>query len=76
MPGGKRNGPAAVRMAVEMAKSKLITPNEAVLRVTPSQLDELLHPIADPKVEAKPLLWQKVSCRSWRCLWSDRLYCF
>ena len=50
---GKRNGPAAVRMAVEMAKSKLITPNEAVLRVTPSQLDELLHPIVDPKVEAK-----------------------
>ncbi len=49
---GKRNGPAAVRMAVEMNKSKLIDKETAVLRVTPSQLDELLHPIVDPKVEA------------------------
>ncbi len=50
---GKRNGPAAVRMAVEMNKQKLINKQEAVLRVTPSQLDELLHPIVDPKVESK-----------------------
>lgn len=48
---GKRNGPAAVRMAVDMVKEKLIKPEEAVLRVTPAQLDELLHPIIDPKVE-------------------------
>ncbi|HOT73083.1 MAG TPA: pyruvate, phosphate dikinase [Anaerohalosphaeraceae bacterium] len=48
---GKRNGPAAVRMAVDMVKEKLITPEEAVMRVTPAQLDELLHPIIDPKVE-------------------------
>ncbi|MFA5118323.1 MAG: pyruvate, phosphate dikinase [Candidatus Omnitrophota bacterium] len=54
---GKRNGPAAVRMAVDMVKEKLITKEEAVMRVTPSQLDELLHPIIDPKVELtqKPL---------------------
>lgn len=54
---GKRNGPAAVRMAAEMYKSKLIDANTAVLRVTPSQLDELLHPIVDPAVEktTKPL---------------------
>jgi len=54
---GKRNGPAAVRMAVDMEKSKLITAAEAVLRVTPSQLDELLHPIVDPEAEkkAKPI---------------------
>ncbi|MFA6216074.1 MAG: pyruvate, phosphate dikinase [Candidatus Omnitrophota bacterium] len=54
---GKRNGPAAVRMAVDMLKEKLITKEEAVMRVTPSQLDELLHPIIDPKVELtqKPL---------------------
>ncbi len=48
---GKRNGPAAVRMAMEMLKEKLISPPEAVQRVTPSQLDELLHPIIDPKEE-------------------------
>ncbi len=50
---GKRNGPAAVRMAVEMTKEKLITKDEAVTRVTPSQLDELLHPILDPAAEKK-----------------------
>ncbi len=50
---GKRNGPAAVRMAVEMHKSKLIDSITAVQRVTPNQLDELLHPIVDPNVEEK-----------------------
>ncbi|HNQ50107.1 MAG TPA: pyruvate, phosphate dikinase [Candidatus Omnitrophota bacterium] len=48
---GKRNGPAAVRMAVDMVKERLCTREDAVMRVTPSQLDELLHPIIDPKVE-------------------------
>jgi pyruvate,orthophosphate dikinase len=48
---GKRNGPAAVKMAVDMHKEKLITREEAVSRVEPSQLDELLHPILDPKAE-------------------------
>jgi pyruvate,orthophosphate dikinase len=48
---GKRNGPAAVKMALDMYKEKLITKEEAVIRVQPSQLDELLHPIIDPKVE-------------------------
>ena len=50
---GKRNGPAAVRMAVEMCKSRLIDANTAVQRVTPDQLDELLHPIVDPAAEKK-----------------------
>ncbi|MCK9423742.1 MAG: pyruvate, phosphate dikinase [Bacteroidales bacterium] len=48
---GKRNGPAAVKMAIEMFNEKLITKEEAVSRVEPSQLDELLHPILDPKAE-------------------------
>ncbi len=48
---GKRNGPAAVRMAVDMTREKLITPEMAVMRVTPAQLDELLHPVIDPKAE-------------------------
>ncbi|MBD3265224.1 pyruvate, phosphate dikinase, partial [bacterium] len=50
---GKRNGPAAVRMAVEMQKGRLIDKNTAVLRVTSNQLDELLHPVVDPKVALK-----------------------
>jgi pyruvate,orthophosphate dikinase len=50
---GKRNGPAAVKMALDMYKEKLITKEEAVIRVQPSQLDELLHPIIDPAVEIK-----------------------
>jgi len=54
---GKRNGPAAVRMAVDMLREKLIKKEDAVQRVTPSQLDELLHPIVDPAAEkaSKPL---------------------
>ncbi len=48
---GKRNGPAAVRMAVDMYREKLITKEEAVMRVQSSQLDELLHPIIDPNAE-------------------------
>lgn len=48
---GKRNGPAAVKMAMDMIKEKLIKKEEAVLRVSPAQLDELLHPIIDPKAE-------------------------
>ncbi len=48
---GKRNGIAATRMAVEMAGEGLISQDEALLRVKPDQLDELLHPMVDPKSE-------------------------
>jgi len=48
---GKRTGTAAVRMAVEMLRERLITKELAVPRVTPAQLDELLHSILDPKAE-------------------------
>ena len=48
---GKRNGQAAIRMAVEMAKSKLITKQTAILRVKPDQIDELLHPSVAPVAE-------------------------
>jgi pyruvate, orthophosphate dikinase len=48
---GKRNGPAAVKMALDMFKEKLISREDAVMRVQPSQLDELLHPIIDPAAE-------------------------
>ena len=50
---GKRNGPAAVKMAVDMVKEKMISKSDAVMRVKPSQLDELLHPIIDPMQEKK-----------------------
>jgi len=50
---GKRNGAAAVRMAVNMCEEKLISKKEAILRVKPEQLDELLHPMLDPKAEKK-----------------------
>src|SRR5437899_2322546 len=45
---GKRTGPAAVRIAVEMVGEGLITKSEAVQRVDPQQLDQLLHPVLDP----------------------------
>ncbi len=45
---GKRTGPAAVRVAVEMEKEGLIDARTAVLRVAPNQLDQLLHPVFDP----------------------------
>jgi len=45
---GKRTGPAAVRIAVEMKQEGLIDKKEAVLRVDPQQLDQLLHPVLDP----------------------------
>ncbi len=48
---GKRNGIAAIQMAVDMVKQKLITKKEALMRVRPDQLDELLHPMIDPLVE-------------------------
>ena len=44
---GKRTGPAAVRIAVEMAGEGLIDKREAVLRVDPNQLDQLLHPVLE-----------------------------
>lgn len=48
---GKRTGTAALNMAMDMLKEKLITEKEAILRVSPAQLDELLHPIVDPSAE-------------------------
>ena len=52
---GKRTGAAAVRIAVEMVKEKLITKDEAILRVDANSLNQLLHPSFDPKA-AKTLI--------------------
>jgi len=46
---GKRTASAAVKIATDMVKERLINKQEAVLRVEPSSLDQLLHPHFDPK---------------------------
>jgi len=51
----KRTGRAAVRMAVEMVDEGLISIDEAVLRVEPAQLDQLLHPTIDPDARVRVL---------------------
>ena len=50
---GKRTAKAALRIAVEMADEGLITKEEAITRVDPAALDQLLHPTIDPKAERK-----------------------
>ncbi|BBE71031.1 pyruvate, phosphate dikinase [Oharaeibacter diazotrophicus] len=52
---GKRTAEAALRIAVEMAEDGLITREEAIERIDPSSLDQLLHPTIDPKA-ARDLL--------------------
>ena len=53
--GGKRTAAAAVKIAVDMVNEGLITQSEAVLRVEPEQLDQLLHPTFDPTAERNVL---------------------
>lgn len=48
---GKRTTKAALNIALDMVKEGLITEEEAVLRIQPSSLDQLLHPTLDPKAE-------------------------
>ena len=50
---GKRTAAAAVQIAVDMVSEGLITKREAVLRVIPDQIDQLLHPQIDPKAKKK-----------------------
>ncbi|MBN8522173.1 MAG: pyruvate, phosphate dikinase [Alphaproteobacteria bacterium] len=45
---GKRTAAAALKIAVDMVKEKLITSDEAILRIDPQALDQLLHPTLDP----------------------------
>jgi len=52
---GKRTARAAVRIAVDMANEGLISREEAVLRVEPDRLDEVLHSMVDPSVDFRPL---------------------
>ena len=50
---GKRTAAASVRTAVEMVEEGMIDKKEAVLRVAPEQIDQLLHPMFDPAAEAQ-----------------------
>ena len=50
---GKRTAAAALRIAIDMVKEKLIDKKTAILRIDPQQLDQLLHPMIDPKSQVK-----------------------
>ena len=50
---GKRTAAAALKTAVDMVHEKLISKTEAVMRIKPEQVDQLLHPRLDPKAEKK-----------------------
>jgi pyruvate,orthophosphate dikinase len=52
---GKRTGPAAVRVAVEMVKEGLLDEKTAIMRIPASDLDQLLHKMVDPKAKLKVL---------------------
>jgi pyruvate, orthophosphate dikinase len=52
---GKRTAAAAIRIADEMVAEGLISQREAVLRVDPEQLDQLLHPVIDPGARAEEI---------------------
>jgi pyruvate,orthophosphate dikinase len=53
--GGKRTARAALRIAVEMADEGLISREDAIARVDPAALDQLLHPMIDPAAKRTPL---------------------
>ncbi|MBU2466364.1 MAG: pyruvate, phosphate dikinase, partial [Bacteroidetes bacterium] len=56
---GKRTGAAMVRIAVEMLKQGIINKNEAIMRVEPNKLDELLHPVFDTNALKKATVMAK-----------------
>lgn len=56
---GKRTAAAAVRIAVELAEEKIISKEEAIMRVNPSDLDQLLHPVFDPDAKKSATILAK-----------------
>jgi pyruvate, orthophosphate dikinase len=52
---GKRTGKAMVKVAVDLVTEGKLTPKEAVLRIDPAKLDEVLHPTIDPKARPAPI---------------------
>ena len=70
---GKRTGAAMVKIAMDMLKEKLINKEEALMRVDPEKLDELLHPVLTRDPLKKPALCPKV-CRLHREQLQDKLF--
>ncbi|MDG2265483.1 MAG: pyruvate, phosphate dikinase [Candidatus Marinimicrobia bacterium] len=56
---GKRNGAASIRIACDMKSENLISNEEAILRVSPNQLDEIMHSMVDPASEKEGELLAK-----------------
>ena len=52
---GKRTGKAMVKVAVDLVSEGKLTPKEAVMRIDPQKLDEVLHPTIDPKARPQPV---------------------
>jgi len=50
---GKRTAASALKIAIDMVKERLIDKKTAILRIDPQQLDQLLHPMIDPKAQVK-----------------------
>lgn len=50
---GKRTAASALKIAIDMVKEKLIDKKTAILRIDPQQIDQLLHPMIDPKAQIK-----------------------
>ncbi len=50
---GKRTAPASIKVAIDLVSEKLISKKEALLRIEPEKLDQLLHPTLDPKAKSK-----------------------
>ncbi|WP_288624027.1 pyruvate, phosphate dikinase [uncultured Brachyspira sp.] len=56
---GKRTAAAAVRIAVELAEANIISKEDAIMRVNPSDLDQLLHPTFDPEAKKEATILAK-----------------
>jgi len=56
---GKRNGAAAIRIAMDLYDSRMITIDESILRVSPEQLDEIMHPMINPESEKESTIITK-----------------
>ena len=70
--GGKRTAKAALRIAVELANEGLISNKEAVSRIDPASLDQLLHPTIDPDAK-RDVIATRPAGLARRCLRRDRV---
>ena len=57
--GGKRTAQAAVKIAVDMVKEKFFDKETAIMRITPEQIEQLLHPMFDDNEEKKSDIFSK-----------------